>query len=145
MEKFVLLKVRGEKIIANSKLMIEGRLDADEFLNRIVYQQSTDDYGMLDVTLVNVHLDQDEEEEFDGEEIERIPSPTPSSQSSCSSKSVGQCALCDSEPELVLLPCFDYCVCEKCWEILKNNQTEPTCPNCKAFVKSAKRINFFNA
>lgn len=105
--------------MANSKLMLEGRLDADEFLKRIVYQQSQDDFGMLDVTLINVLIDHDDDEDSADEEIGRVPSPTPSTQSTASSQSVGRCALCDEEPELLLLPCFEYCVCQKCWNILK--------------------------
>lgn len=35
----------------NSKLMIEGQLD--EFLNKIVYQQSEDDFGLMDVDRID--------------------------------------------------------------------------------------------
>lgn len=137
--------------MANSKLMLEGRLDANEFLNRIVYQQSSDDFGMLDVSLVNVVEDKDDSddnENFVEENIRRVPSPTPSSSSSSSyssvsSQSVGQCALCDGEPELLLLPCFDFCVCETCWEIVQSNNKNLKCPSCKLSVTQAKRIKFY--
>lgn len=129
--------------MANSKLMLEDRLDANEFLNRIVYQQSTDDFGMLDVTLINIFIDKDDEYDCVDEEIEAIPSPTPSTSSSASSKSVGQCALCEAEPELLLLPCFEFCVCQACWEILKHNNNASSCPICKAFVSEARKITFF--
>lgn len=140
--------MRGEKIMANSKLMLEGRLDADEFLKRIVYQQSTDDFGMLDVTLVNVVVEDDEEDCVDNN-IRSTPSPTPStssassSLSSASSHSVSQCALCDGVPELLLLPCFDFCVCSTCWQIVENNNKQPSCPSCKSAVTEAKKIKFY--
>lgn len=131
----------------NSKLMLEKRLNADQFLDRIVYQQSSDDYGMLDVTHINAFIDQDDDDNVLDEDIGRIPSPTPSSssqssQSSASSRSLGQCALCEAEPELLLLPCFEYCVCQACWDILKSNHTKPTCPSCKLTVDDTKKIKF---
>lgn len=131
----------------NSKLLLENRLDADQFLDRIIYQQSSDDFGLLDVTHINAYIDNDDDENSFDEEIGRIPSPTPSSSSassssSQSSRSLGQCSLCEDEPELLLLPCFEYCVCEICWNILKNNCTEPTCPKCNVIVTEAKKINF---
>lgn len=136
--------------MANSKLMQEGRLDADEFLNRILYQQSSDDFGMLDVTLVNISIDSDTEEEIDDAEFESqspaSPSPsstsTLSSESSSSGSSVGQCASCEAEPELLLLPCFEFCVCKKCWNILEKNVDKPKCPSCNTIVTQAKEIRF---
>lgn len=128
--------------MANSKLMMEGRLDADEFLRRIVYQQSTDDFGMLDVTLINLFIDEDDDDKSADEEVRSIPSPTPSTQSSTSSQSVGQCALCEAEPELLMLPCFEFCVCQSCWDILKKNDDTPSCPSCNSTVTQAKKIKF---
>lgn len=143
--EFDLLKVRGEKIMANSKLMLQNRLDADEFLDRIVYQQDSDDFGMLDVTLVNISIDKDDDKDStnEHEQIEPIASPTPSTQSSTSSQSVGHCALCEEEPELLVLPCFEFCVCQTCWEILKKNNDTPSCPSCKAAVTEVKAIKFY--
>lgn len=133
----------------NSKLLLENRLNADQFLDRIIYQQSSDDFGLLDVTHINAFIDNDDDEISFDEEIGRIPSPTPSSssssQSSQSSRSLGQCALCEDEPELLLLPCFEYCVCQICWDILKNNHTEPTCPSCKVTVVETKKIKFLQS
>lgn len=140
--------------MANSKLMLEGRLDADEFLKRIVYQQSADDFGMLDVSLVNVVVEEDDNESEDcvNENIRMTPSPTPSSSSSsssssfstttASSQSIGQCALCDGEPELLLMPCFDFCVCSTCWVIVEKNNKKLRCPSCKSTVTQAKRVKF---
>lgn len=133
----------------NSKLLLEKRLNADQFLDRIIYQQNSDDFGLLDVTHINAFID-DDEEHIPDEEIGRIPSPTPSSssqlsqssQSSASSRSLGQCSLCEAEPELLLLPCFEYCLCQTCWDILKNNHTKPLCPNCKVTVTDTKKIKF---
>lgn len=142
--------------MANSKLMLQGRLDAEEFLNRIVYQQNSDDYGMLDVSLINVSIDQDDEDEeiedilsskyanviVDDEDKSTNPSPTPSTLSTTSSKSLGQCTLCEAEPELLLLPCFEFCLCQLCWDILKKNNSTPACPNCRIKVASANKIKF---
>lgn len=145
--------MRGEKIMANRKLMLEGRLDANEFLNRIVYQQSSDDFGMLDVSLVNVVVEENENEDCIDDNIRLTPSPTPSTSSSFSSssissstgssQSVGQCALCDGEPELLLLPCFDFCVCKTCWNIVESNNKKLSCPSCKSIVTQAKSVNFY--
>lgn len=128
--------------MANSKLMLDDRLDADEFLTRIVYQQNTDDFGMLDVALVSVLIDEDDEVNC-AYEIESVPSPTSSTQSTASSQSVGQCALCEAEPELLMLPCFDFCMCQSCWEILKSTYDTPNCPSCGVSVKKARQIKFY--
>lgn len=47
----------------NSKLVLDGLLGPSQFLNRIVYQQNIDDYGMMDIEYVNILLDEDDDDE----------------------------------------------------------------------------------
>lgn len=54
----------------------------------------------------------------------------------------GRCIVCnESEAELCIIPCFDFCVCEKCWEVLK--QDDPLqCPACNCIATEAKKMKF---
>lgn len=129
--------------MANSKLMLEGRLDADEFLKRIVYQQSQDDFGMLDVTLINVLIDHDDDEDS-ADEIGRVPSPTPSTQSTASSQSVGRCALCDEERAVTSAMFRILCVSKMLEYFKKKMMICQVVPVAKQPLVNQKKSNFIN-
>lgn len=104
----------------NSKLMLEGRLDASEFLNRIVYQQSVDDFGLMDAKYVNITLDDEDGDEIEGidaEIIEEVVETTVdastfissqnspvSSEIASSTNTLGKCVICtSSQPQILII------------------------------------------
>lgn len=136
--------MRGEKIMKNSKLLLDGLLEPSQFLDRIVYQQNMNDYGMMNVENVNIFLDADEEDDRNSQVTEEI---SDSPVSTNTSNKYGQCILCSScEPEILFLPCFDFCVCVACYEIMKNNSSQTIrCPKCKTNVDDARKMTFSQA
>lgn len=116
-----------------------------------------DDFGLMDVEHVNILIDQDDDddEEDDCSSLESgalqpslsIPSSSSSSSisssilPSSSSSQIRQCCLCDSEPQILLLPCFHLCACQSCWRILEENGPNPKCPKCETVVASTKNLN----
>lgn len=133
-------QIRGEKIKRNSQLLSEGKILCDEFLNRIVYKQNKLDFGLIDVDTVNIVIDDDDSDTED--------CGTSSEQSSTSTHShgteKGKCVVCRNvEANLCVVPCFDYCVCDSCWNILKENSNEKLlCPSCNSAATDAKKMNF---
>lgn len=137
----------------NSKLLSEGIISAEEFLNRIVYRQAEDDFGLMDTEFLNIFLDEDDDEGQCEEELlvqEEVNvsqgSSSRSSSSQCSSK-LGQCVVCQNEePEICVLPCFEFCVCETCWNILQRNSQKNSailkCPKCLSIATDGKKMQF---
>lgn len=130
----------------NSKLLLEGQIEAEDFLNRIVYQQSTDDFGLMDIGHLNVFVDEADDERDDFDEVVSTSSETSEgnfTSSSSSSSKFGQCIVCsDNEPQICILPCFEFCVCETCWDIIKSNSTDLRCPKCKQIAKDGRKMSF---
>lgn len=90
----------------NSKLLLDGLLEPSQFLDRIVYQQNMNDYGMMNVENVNILLDVDDDDDEKSQETEEV---TESPVSPKMNKKYGQCILCNiCEPEILILPCFDF-------------------------------------
>lgn len=120
--------------MANSQKLIDGRMTAEDFLNKIVYKQAEDDFGLLNTEYINPIVDEDEDDEEESEcenaaIVENLPK--------------GRCILCtEKEPEMCILPCFDFCVCEACYLILKNNSEQWKCPKCDVIAIEAKKMNF---
>lgn len=55
----------------------------------------------------------------------------------------GRCILCsEREPEMCVIPCFDFCICEACYVVLINNANEFRCPKCNTIATEAKKMNF---
>lgn len=143
----------------NSKRLANGQITAEQFLDRIVYQQADDDFGLMNVEYINILIDDDDEEnenaDADTEKAQEavenesaiLPIASSSSQASVLSNKLGKCKICSTdEPEMCLLPCFDFCICQSCWNVLQNNQrrykNELKCPQCGDSVVDAKKMKF---
>lgn len=132
--------MRGEKIMKNSKLLEEGKMTPDEFLQKIVYKQSEDDFGLLNTINLNPIIDiEDDDENEDVLSLRDIADISEIAESS----PIGRCLLCsEKRPEMCIVPCFDFCVCEPCYHILKNNAVAFNCPKCNIVATDAKKMNF---
>lgn len=130
-------QIRGEKIKRNSNLLANGQITCEEFLNRIVYKQNNLDFGLIDVDNVNIVID-------DGDDSDSEESPSEPTSFNSHKIAKGKCVLCSvNEPELCVIPCFDFCVCVSCWNILKeNSNSELKCPLCSSTASDAKMMNF---
>lgn len=131
-------QIRGQKIMRNSQLLLNDQITCEEFLNRIVYKQNNLDFGLIDAEMVNIVID---EEDFDDGSENHVsqPSTLKSPADSCMTK--GKCVVCnDVEPQLCVLPCFDFCVCTCCWELSKTDDMR--CPLCGSAATDAKKMNF---
>lgn len=142
----------------NSKLLANGLITAEQFLDRIVYQQKEDDFGLLNVEFVNILIDEEDDEDNEGENNETSDSSSeeeqrPASQASTSTQksnnsvNVGKCKICSiSQVEMCLLPCVHFCICERCWNVLEQNRNRTKsvikCPLCESVVDNAKKIIF---
>lgn len=133
-------QIRGDKIMRNSRLLANEKITCEEFLNRIVYKQNNLDFGLIDADLVNIVVDTDDDDD-DSESEESLVKPPPLDSQG---NTKGKCILChDKERELCVLPCFDFCLCASCWNILKENSTsELKCPSCHAPASDARKMNF---
>lgn len=132
------------------------QITAEEFLNRILYQQTEDDFGLMDVELVSIILDDEGEDDggetFEDENCEPVQDgisiSSSQSSSSQSSSKLGQCVVCcDAEPDICVLPCFELCICESCWSVLKENRDQRPgfilkCPKCESIVTDARTMTF---
>lgn len=121
----------------NSELLLDDRITAEEFLNRIVYKQNNLDFGLIDVDTVNIIIDEEEEDSgFSDDES----SSQMQTQLSCP-KNV--CIACeDNYAVMCVLPCFDVCFCEQCWNILMEDFGNSNCPKCDGPVEKIKELNF---
>lgn len=123
--------------MANSQKLLDGRMEPGEFLDKIVYKQNEDDFGLLNTEYLNPIIEDDDEEvepdensEYESEEIApELPK--------------GLCILCyEKTPEMCVVPCFDFCMCEPCFFILKSNSADFRCPKCHIVASDAKKMNF---
>lgn len=57
-------RIRGEKIMRNSELLITDRITAEQFLERIIYKENNMDFGLMDVETVNVIIDETDESQI---------------------------------------------------------------------------------
>lgn len=127
-------RIRGAKIMRNSELLLRDEITPEEFLNRIVYKRNNLDFALMNVECVNEVIDEDEEEDESGDDQ--------------STSDFGRCITCkETEPELCILPCFDFCICEGCWNILKTNNKSDSikCPSCNEIASDARKMNFVSA
>lgn len=101
----------------------------------------------MDVGLVNEIIDEEDEINDSDDENQGTSEPAINFSTSTQRKefSKGQCLTCrESEPEMCILPCIDFCICESCWNILKSNEGSESvrCPLCKCTATGAKKMNF---
>lgn len=134
-------QIRGDKIMRNSKLLDDDRITAEEFLNRIIYKQNNLDFGLIDVDIVNIVIDDDSDIEDDECSSQSSSQTTSSSTSHESTK--GMCVACtEKQSEMCVIPCFHFCVCVSCWEIILRNATDLRCPGCNGVATDARTMNF---
>lgn len=120
----------------NSQKLLDGRLTPSEFLDKIVYRQTEDDFGLLEFNNLNPLIDDEVEEEDNRGSHNEIDEPM-------SEKSKGHCLLCnEADPQMCVMPCFDFCMCEACFIILKENYDEILCPKCNNIATDVKKMNF---
>lgn len=131
----------------NSKLLSDGIITAEEFLNRIVYRQSEDDFGLMDTELLNSVIDDDDNDDGEEGQAEEEKMTEEEANVSNGSSKLGQCIVCqNAEPEICVLPCFEFCVCSDCWKILQRNSEQKStvlqCPKCLSSATDGKKMQF---
>lgn len=135
---------RGQKIMHNSELLMHDRITAETFLNRIVYKQNENDFGLLDVEMVNIIIDEEDEEIEDiGTSHQTVTPSTSQNTNRAKGPSIGTCVVCTtSEPQMVVLPCFEFCVCAACWDVIKEDNTNLKCPKCHSSATDVRKMIF---
>lgn len=102
----------------------------------------------MDIEHLNLFVEENDDDSEDDVDVastsSEISEGSSFTSSSSSSQKFGQCVVCSkSEPQICVLPCFEFCVCEARWNVLKNNSTTNLrCPKCQEVAKEGKKMIF---
>lgn len=130
--------------------MKNERINADQFLDRILYINKPDDFEM-------------EGNNQDDNNVSMTLSE-PENDADANSPPKGICIACKSRHcDIILLPCFDIVVCSKCWNDIKHNheaqceikykknqrkkeseKKKVLCPCCGKVVKQSNEFHMAN-
>lgn len=146
-----LYRLRDEKIRKMSKLLTDGKITVDVFLNGVVFEDNGIFKGRckLDTAIENAG-ESDTEEEIENETQLELTQPTTNAVISGST-----CVICWAEPSDILLNCGHYKHCLSCFnrskELFEENKvafrlrlidTEPKfkCPHCNTDITAHMHV-----
>lgn len=146
----MIFQLRADKLRESCSLLRDERLDAEQFLDRVLYINKPDEFVLEENVQDVLHDESSTSMNFS---IETASDSTPAPKGICISCKTRHC-------DIILLPCFDIVVCSVCWEDLKQKhytqceikhkknhrkkeieKKKTVCPCCGKIVKQSKEFH----
>lgn len=152
---------RNIRILAATDLLDANKLTPMEFLRRVIFHNTKLEADVVRLDCVGANSDDDISVELskdpDASEFDRnLNDPPPSKRTRRSKKEEDVCSVCwDAKPRVMVMPCRQMCLCEKCFSVLKgqaakrakipidSDQLQIRCPMCGKLAVANEALRCF--